>query len=160
MEKHQNRQQKQQKMTKKVRKPSTFYLYWREVLNYIFIKRTINKQKKLNSPWYSLNLRADWVGRIYTVVNLRKEDLGEEEMIQRVRIGDMIKPINTYLRSLDLHEIIYPAIEKISEQSYLVVYSPLLEKLTFWRTMKYLLVLGMTIALIWKILYYWVLPVL
>jgi hypothetical protein len=39
-----------------------------EITNWLFIKRTIRKHK-YTADWENFNLRADWVGRIYTVIN-------------------------------------------------------------------------------------------
>jgi hypothetical protein len=127
------------------------YLYIREILNYFFIHRIIRKEIK-KEIWNSLKLRYDWVGRIYTVVNIKKEDIGEDQTIKNIKVYDLIKPINSYLKSLDLHEIVYPAIEQLSERSYLVVYSPLFKNFTIFRTIKYLLVLGIILFASLKII--------
>ncbi len=132
------------KKYKKTYRDWTIYLYFREILNYFYIRKIIKKEKNTET-WNVLNLRSDWVGRIYTVINLRKEDLGEQDEVKRFRLGEMMKPINSYLRSLYLHEIIYPAIEQLSEQSYLIVYSPLFNKFTLLRTIKYIIVITVII---------------
>lgn len=121
------------------------YLYIREIINYIYIKRTIKKEQ-LTSQWQALNLRADWVGRIYTVLNIRKEDVGEEDTVKRAKVFELMLPLNNYIKKLDLHEIVFPAIEQQSDRSYLVVYSPLFRTITFFRTIKYIICL---IALIY-----------
>lgn len=132
------------KKYKKTYRDWTIYLYFREILNYFYIRKIIKKEKNTET-WNVLNLRSDWIGRIYTVINLRKEDLGEQDEVKRFRLGEMMKPINSYLRSLYLHEIIYPAIEQLSEQSYLIVYSPLFNKFTLLRTIKYIIVITVII---------------
>lgn len=132
------------KKYKKTYRDWTIYLYFREILNYFYIRKIIKKEKNTET-WNVLNLRSDWVGRIYTVINLRKEDLGEQDEVKRFRLGETMKPINSYLRSLYLHEIIYPAIEQLSEQSYLIVYSPLFNKFTLLRTIKYIIVITVII---------------
>lgn len=118
-----------------------FYLYLREINNFFYILRTI-KRERLTNQWAALNLRADWVGRIYTVINLRNEDVGENDTIKRARVYEQMLPINNYIKTLDLHEIVFPAIEQQSERSYLVVYSPLFKSITFFRTLKYLFIVG------------------
>jgi hypothetical protein len=122
------------------------YLYVREIINYIFIRRTIKKQLK-TEQWKSLQLRADWVGRIYTVLNIRKEDVGETDTVKRAKVFELMIPVNTYIKSLDLHEIVFPAIEQISDQSYLVVYSPIFKIFTILRTLKYMLYIGALVYL-------------
>lgn len=119
----------------------TLYLYIRELLNYRYIFRTIKKEKE-TEQWKSLKLRADWVGRMYTVLNLRKEDTGEEDTVKRARVFELMSPCNNYIKKLDLWEIVFPAIEQITPQSYLVVYSPLFRTVTIIRTIKYLIALG------------------
>jgi len=64
--------------------------------------------------------------------------MGEEEMVQNWRAMEMMRPINDYLTTLGLQEIIFPSIEKIPDsRSYLIVYSPLFKELTLswflWR---------------------------
>jgi len=122
---------------KKSFRNNKFYLYLREINNYFYIRKTIKKQKQ-SDQWYALKLRSDWIGRIYTVINLRKEDVGEEETVKRSRVFEKIVPINSYLKKLDLHEILYPAVEQLTDRSYLIVYSPLFRTITILRTLKYL----------------------
>ena len=135
------------KPKKKFPKRSTFKLYWREIANWFYIGRTIRKQKKKDT-WYTLNLRSDWVNRIYTVVNIRKEDVGDADEIKKAKVFELIMPINKYIKSLDMHEIVYPVIEQLSDQSYLIVYVPIFEKFTVLRTLKYLFVIGISITAI------------
>lgn len=108
-------------------------LAWREVLNWFFIRRTIRKNLK-NQDWEKFGLRTGYVGQIYTVISLRKEDMGEEEMVQRMKIVQKIEPMNKYLESLDLAEIVYPEIVKLPEsRSWLIVYWPLWRFFSLWR---------------------------
>jgi len=96
-------------------------LAMREVRNWFFIRKTIRTSKKVEE-WDKFNLRSGYVGQIYTVVNLRKEDMGEEQMVQRMKIIQQIEPLNTYLESLGLSEIIYPEIVKLEEsRSWLII---------------------------------------
>lgn len=108
-------------------------LILREVQNYLYLQKTLRKEA--NNPlseWQKLNLRKNWYGRVYTVISLREEDMGEEEMIRNWKAMEGMKPINAYLTGLDLQEIVFPSIEQIPDtQSYLVVYSPLFRELTF-----------------------------
>lgn len=116
-----------------------------EIKNWFYIRRTIKKQKiKRDSLWYFHKLRSNWYGRIYTVLSLREEDMGEEALVQNWKAMEMMRPINEYLQSLDFHEIVYPSIEKIPDsRSYLVVYSPIFEHLKPW---KIILPLGILIS--------------
>jgi len=116
------------------------YLAIRELINWNFIIKTAKKNKN-TLTWQSFNLHVDWVGRIYTVLNLRKEDAGDNELVKKTRILEILSPINKYLKSLDLHEIVFPAMEKKSERSYLIVYSPLLKHFTILYAFRILLII-------------------
>ena len=110
-----------------------------ELKNWFYIKSTIKKEKRdPNSNWNKFKLRNNWFGRMYTVVSLREEDMGEETVVQNWKAMELMRPINEYLSSLDFSEIIYPSIEKIpSTRSYLVVYSPLFKYVTLKKILFY-----------------------
>lgn len=106
---------------------------FREVRNWFFIRKTIKQQKKTQS-WEDFGLRNGYVGQIFTVINLRKEDMGEEEMVQRMKVIQKMEPMNRYIESLGLSEIVYPEIVKLPEsRSWLVVYWPLWQHFSLWR---------------------------
>ena len=125
-------------------------LIYREIANYIFLQKTLQKEiTNPNSLWNKYRLRKNWYGRIYTVISLREEDMGEEEVVRNWRAMESMRPINEYLTSLDLQEIVFPSIEQIPEsRSYLVVYSPIFRYLTarwiFFRTL-FLTIIGFII---------------
>lgn len=116
-------------------------LILREIRNYLYLQKTLRREARKTSeesPWVIHRLRKNWYGRIYTVISLREQDMGEEEMVQNWRAMEMMRPINDYLTTLGLQEIIFPSIEKIPDsRSYLIVYSPLFKELTLswflWR---------------------------
>jgi hypothetical protein len=108
----------------------------KDIRNYLFLRKTIKKEM-MNSPiWSKNNLRVDWIGRIYTVVNLPPEvtmspDLPRE--LWPAYLIDQSKGLNEYLTSLNLHEIIIPEYKEIPEStSYLLVYYPYFRDLTLW----------------------------
>jgi hypothetical protein len=108
----------------------------KDIRNYLFLRRII-KREMMNSPiWSKNNLRVDWIGRIYTVVNLPPEvtmspDLPRE--LWPAYLIDQSKGLNEYLTSLNLHEIIIPEFKEIPEStSYLLVYYPYFRNLTLW----------------------------
>jgi len=106
---------------------------WREVSNWFFIRRVIRKNKD-TELWKKFDLRTGYVNQIYTVISLRKEDMGEEEMVQRMKVMEKIEPMNRYLESLNLSEVIYPEIVKLPDsQSWLIVYWHLRNYFSFWR---------------------------
>jgi hypothetical protein len=101
---------------------------------------TIVKNESLNSPqWSRLKLRRDWIGRIYTVVNLPPEVTMSRDFPREARpafVFEEIRPINEYLTKLNLHEIITPLLKPIPEtndDSFLIIYSFVFRELSwFW----------------------------
>lgn len=129
----------------------------RELKNYFFLKKVIRaEKKKKDSKWNTFKnlygyqeIRTNWYGRIYTTVSLREEDMGEEELVRNWKAMEMMRPINEYLSSLGLQELIFPSIEAIPEsRSYLIVYSPIFEKISFsWFFWRILLATGVFTSL-------------
>ena len=108
-------------------------LAWREVINWFFIRRTIKKNKGTDE-WKKFELRTGYVAQIYTVISLRKEDMGEEDMVQRMKVIQRIEPMNKYLERLGLSEIVYPEIVQLPEsRSWLIIYWPLWTYFSIWR---------------------------
>lgn len=120
----------------------------KDISNYRFILKTIKKNKG-TIEWDKLKLRADWIGRIYTVVNLPPEVIHSPDAPQEIRpayVLDESRPVNEYLMKLNLQEIILPAIEAVPESlSYLIVYTPYFQKVSvkwvFYRILWLLLIL-------------------
>lgn len=125
---------------------------FREIRNWLFLKKTVKQEiAKFDSKWHEYKLRTNWYGRIYTVVNLREEDMGDEVEVQRFKAMEMMRPMNDYLASLDFTELVYPSIESIPEtRSFLIVYSPIFNKFTRRNILKYislfLIFIGITIG--------------
>jgi hypothetical protein len=105
--------------------------------------RKIIRKEELDSPrWSKANLRRDWLCRVYTVINLPPQvtmspDFPEESKPSFV-ISEL-KPINEYLKYLNLEELLTMGIEPIREtqnNSWLVVYQFLFRQLSwawiFW----------------------------
>lgn len=121
---------------------------WRELSNLFFIRKVIRKNKG-SEEWKEYNLRLGYLNQIYTVISLRKEDMGEEEMVQRMKVMEKIEPMNNYLAGLNLAEIVYPDIVKLPDtQSWLIVYWPLRNYFSVWRfLLQILAVIGIYIGL-------------
>lgn len=103
-----------------------------DVKNYIFLLHTINKNKN-TSEWKNLNLSVDWIGRIYTIIYMRKEDFGDTEDVRRFKINQKLAlPIYQYLEDrLNLHEILITKIKYIEDTyAYLLYFSPYFQRLT------------------------------
>lgn len=108
----------------------------RDIKNYIFLRKIIKKEMMDSPLWVKNNLRVDWIGRVYTVINLPPEvtmspDLPKE--LWPAYLIDQSKGLNEYLTSLNLHEIIIPEYKEIpGSDSYLLVYYPYFRDLTKW----------------------------
>lgn len=98
-----------------------FFLY----LEYLQI---LKKEKLTSTNWLKYKLRYDWFGRIYTVVNLPPEVTMSRDFPKEARpafVFEEIRPINEYLTTLNLHEIVSPVLKPLPENngdSFLVIY--------------------------------------
>lgn len=110
-----------------------------EVRNYFYLLKVIRKNR-LSPEWSKLKLRTNWFGSIATVINLPPDVFQGEPIYYQMYVIEQMKPINRYLESLNLQEIIYPKTESLVNPkegvySYLVKYHPLFRDLTFWWVM-------------------------
>ena len=120
-----------------------------DIKNYFFLRKVIKKNSE-TFEWNKLKLRVDWLGRIYTVVNLPPEVIYSPDAPDEIRPAYVLeesRPINEYLTRLNLQEIVSPKIEAVEGSiSYLIVYSPYFQKLSLkWLIYRILIVL----VLIW-----------
>ena len=122
---------------------------FREIQNYFFILNTIDKNSK-TQLWKENNLRVDFIGRIYTVLSLREEDMGEMEDVIKFKVLEKMRPINEYLSKLQLQEIIIPNISQIKDsRSWLITYSPSFNSFSYiWLSLNIVLPLGLLIYFI------------
>jgi hypothetical protein len=116
-----------------------------DIRNYFFIKNLIKKNKG-TVEWEQYKLRVDWLGRIYTVVNLPPEVIYSPDSPEEIRPAFVLeesRPLNEYLTRLNLQEIVMPSISPIPNSfSYLLVYSPYFQKLsTRWVVYRTILLL-------------------
>lgn len=82
----------------------------KELNNMFFIKRTIRKNKDTDA-WKKHNLRIGWFGILYTVVNLPPEVYESEEQYYQLYVIEQLKPVNEYLASLNLQEVVTLSVE-------------------------------------------------
>ena len=113
----------------------------------------------MNSPfWTRLRLRYDWLGRIYTVVNLPPEVTQSRDFPIDARpayVFEELKGVNDYLTKLNLQEIITPVLKPLPEtngDSYLVVYYFFFRYLSWLWILRFLLEIAAIIfvALNWE----------
>lgn len=126
------------------------YRLYRDIANFFALKRTIKKAKK-SGNWQKFNLRADWVCRVYTVVNPLEAWKGDDPIVLKQKMLEKTYPINAFIDSLNISDIVAASWEKIPEsESYLLVYYPILNVITTWRifVFSFLLVLGTVLGFI------------
>ncbi|NBO21763.1 hypothetical protein EBU94_00260 [bacterium] len=123
-----------------------WYFAFREFQAWLFIMQTIKKHKK-TADWAKFNLRADYVGRIYTVLNPELPgDKGDTKEVLALKYSERLKPINLYIYSLGLGPYVRPAYEEIKESdSYLIVYVPIFVVITTWRVLYIIILLTLLI---------------
>jgi len=106
----------------------------KDIGNYFFVRRTI-KSNVGSIEWDRFKLRVDWIGRIYTVVNLPPEVIYSPDAPEEIRPAYVIeesRPLNEYLTKLGLAEVILPEITPIPKSvSYLITYTPSFQRLSF-----------------------------
>ena len=130
----------------------------RELRVYSQYRSTV-KDESMNSPfWTRLRLRYDWLGRIYTVVNLPPEVTQSRDFPIDARpayVFEELKGVNDYLTKLNLQEIITPVLKPLPEtngDSYLVVYYFFFRYLSWLWILRFLLEIAAIIfvALNWE----------
>jgi len=108
----------------------------REIRNYFYQLRQIRKHRK-SPEWLKYKLRTNWFGTIGTVINLPPDVFQGEDIYYQVYVIEQMKPINRYLESLNLQEIVYPRMTSLVDAdegifAYLVKYYPLMKDFTWW----------------------------
>jgi hypothetical protein len=111
-----------------------------EIANWFYVLRIIRKHRQ-TADWTQYNLRADWIGRIYTVLNPQSPgDDGDNDEVLRLKYAERLKPISIYLDGLGLGQSVTLAYEKIQgSASYLFVYYPIFNVITTWRVILFII---------------------
>ena len=108
----------------------------KDIKNYLDLRKIIKKESKSSPMWAKQGLRIDWIGRIYTVYNLPPEVVLSPDIPKEAWIAYVIeqaKPLNEYLTSLNLQEILVPQYKEIQgTESYLLMYKPHFQELSWW----------------------------
>lgn len=104
-----------------------------DVKNYIILRRAIRNNIG-TADWQRFNLRADWVGRIYTVFNPTAADAGDDPKMLDIKLGERMIPCHKYINTLGLSEVVGVSGEKVPDtDSYLIVYYPIFKYITTWK---------------------------
>ena len=114
---------------------STF-TYWSELVSEIriwWIFRSTARQKENIEKLNETDLRVDWLGRIYGVINMPEEVVGAAPQVQQAYVLQQINKWGPLTTEMGLADIIYPEISRIPGTSaYLVVMWPQYDALGIW----------------------------
>jgi len=82
------------------------------------------------------NIRRDWIGRLYTVINL-PEEIATNTYARDPYVNGKLKDFDDILMTLQLNDLIYPELSLIPDtDSYLLVMQGNRERLNFWSILK------------------------
>jgi len=130
------------------------YNYWSEFFIDFKIWRRYRKIARSNQDLLTENnMRVDWLGRIYTVVNMPEEVINNQETVQQGWVISQLGPMNDVLMKLGVNDYAYPEISIVpGSNSYLIVMYPEIDTLNIFRILLNLIVLGMITGLVWLVI--------
>jgi acid stress-induced BolA-like protein IbaG/YrbA len=101
-------------------------LYWPRFFREAWINRKYYKAvKSIEAELNAENLRVDWIGRIYGVMEIKEEFANQPEMVQQSIVFQQLSPINELLMKYGLSDLSYPDIRKIQgTNQFLVILYP------------------------------------
>lgn len=119
-------------------------LYWPRFFKEAWITRKYYKAVKAVEPeLIAAGLRVDMIGRIYGVVEIQNEFLGQPDLVQQSLVFQQLGPINDILIKYGLSDLSYPEISKIpGSAQYLVVLYPDNDYFTWTAVVRNLLFAG------------------
>ena len=112
------------------------FSYWQELYQEIriwWIFRSTSRKpvnvKKLNDN----ELRVDWLGRIYGVINMPEEVVTAAPQVQQAYVLQQISKWGPLTTEMGLADIIFPEIDRLAgTNSYLVIMWPQYDALGVW----------------------------
>ena len=110
------------------------FTYWSELVSEIRIWWIFRKAARQNTEKLNENdLRVDWLGRIYGVVNMPEEVVTAAPQVQQAYVLQQINKWGPLTLEMGLADIIYPEINRIpGTPAYLVVMWPQYDALGLW----------------------------
>lgn len=126
-----------------------FFKVYRDIKVYRDYLKVIKKESEDSPIWTRKGMRIDWFGRIYTVVNLPPEVIFSADLPKEARpsfVMNEIKPINDYLKTVNVEELITLWIEPIkgtNDEAYLVVYQYVFRELSWMWIFRFILEIGL-----------------
>lgn len=117
---------------------------WRKVRKIAIENREVLAEK---------GFRVDWIGRIYTVMNLPEEVANHNPQVQQAWMLSQFREFDSIFLEMGIADYIYPEFSPINDAAaYLLVLSPDRDYLKFWPALIFLFkVTGVLVGL--KILY-------
>jgi hypothetical protein len=94
----------------------------------------------------SMGFRVDWIGRIYTVINLPEEVLTAAPQIQEGYVLMKLRDYDRMFLQLGLAGDVFPEMERIDEEgtaAFLLVLTPERDYLKLWPAVKFLIGTGL-----------------
>lgn len=109
-------------------------MYWYKLYKEIRLWYIYRKVAKANEEFLtSNNMRVDWIGRIYTVLNMPPEVLASPEIAQEGWVFQQLPKMTKVLMEMGIAEAAFPSMEKIEgTDGFLVVLWPEFDRLSFW----------------------------
>lgn len=109
-------------------------MYWIKLIKEIRIWWLARKVALANqSELEEFGVRVDWVGRLYTVINL-PEEVASQPYSEQPYVLSQLRKYDEILLRLQLSDVLYPEFEKIpGENAYLLVLTPEMEYLDWLR---------------------------
>jgi hypothetical protein len=128
-----------------------FFKVYRDVKVYRDYLKVVKKESESSPIWTRKGMRIDWFGRIYTVVNLPPEVIFSVDLPKEARpsfVMNEIKPVNEYLKTINIEELITLWIEPIkgtNDESYLVVYQYVFRELSWMWIFRFILEISLIV---------------
>lgn len=101
-------------------------LYWPRFFKEAWINRKYyNAVKSIKKELTEQNLRIDWIGRIYGVMEIKEEFANQPEIVQQSIVFQQLAPVNELLMKYGLSDLSFPDIRKIpGTNQFLVILYP------------------------------------
>jgi hypothetical protein len=124
-------------------------MYWYKLYKEIRLWYIFRKVAKANEQFLAdNNLRVDWIGRIYTVLNMPPEVLASPEISQEGWVFQQLPKMTKVLMEMGIAEAAFPSMEKIeSTDGFLVVLWPEFDRLSFWSILGHTVLTALIIIL-------------
>jgi hypothetical protein len=124
-------------------------MYWYKLYKEIRLWYIYRKVAKANEEFLANNnMRVDWIGRIYTVLNMPPEVLASPEIAQEGWVFQQLPKMTKVLMEMGIAEAAFPSMEKIEgTDGFLVVLWPEFDRLSFWSILGHTLLTTIVIIL-------------